>query len=179
MRLMNRKLAPALLLAGFFGLGTASANGPVTHAEFSDSGRFLAASSVNRLDVWDLDGGEKRSFTFEHAAPITSFALTPAGDAALLTDDNGQITVVSIPDGKVLKTLSFASGNMSADISPNGMLFAVGNRRGKLFIGQTRTWEILREIPAHNFSVKAVAFSPDNRFVYTGGWDQLVKGFYF
>lgn len=172
-----QKALPALLIWGLFGSVPAAAEGPVTHVAYSDSGRYLGAASSNEFRLWNLQKPAETPLYFKHSALITHFSLSPQGDYALLVDDQGQYTVLDTARNTAVQTRQYPSANQSSDISPDGRWFAFGNRLGKLYVGQTSDWTVTEEAAAHHFSTKSLVFSPDSRYVYTGGWDQLVKRF--
>ncbi len=149
----------------------------VTHVAFSHTGRYLAYSFSDQLHLWDVFLGEKVPFFIQHNALIRSFAITPDENHALVVDDNGGIFIWNLTSHQRIQSHQFASGNLTVAIAKNNHLFAVGNRRGEIFIGETKEWKIVTKFSAHNFGVKSLGFSDDCRFLFSAGWDQLVKVF--
>src|SRR5262249_62136702 len=58
--------------------------------------------------------------------------------------------------------------------SPDGRTLAAGVQTGAIRFWDTATWEERASLPVHNRGVQALAFSPDGRFLASGGVDSIV-----
>ncbi|MBI3307477.1 MAG: hypothetical protein HYZ84_06715 [Candidatus Omnitrophica bacterium] len=148
--------------------------GAIYQIVFSRSGDKLAYTRYDEILFWDWKRGEKIS-SFRHTAPIASLVFSGDENHVLFGDDNGGVYVWSLATGKTIRTFHFPSGNLSADISPDGKYFLIGNFDGQIFLGETNHWKILRQLDSHNFAVRDVRFTLDSRLAFSAGWDQMLK----
>ncbi|PKL78549.1 MAG: hypothetical protein CVV27_03175 [Candidatus Melainabacteria bacterium HGW-Melainabacteria-1] len=63
----------------------------------------------------------------------------------------------------------------SLALSRNGELLASGSLDGTTRVWDTRTWQLLYDLPGHSHSVGAVAISPDGKTLASGGLDAQIQ----
>lgn len=96
--------------------------------------------------------------------------------SALAAAWNGSFVVSAGKDGAIRLWGRAATGGKNGISDENGAPSANGSAD---FAAQNRAdagndWRILRELPGHSDWIRAIAISPNNRFLVSGGWDQRV-----
>jgi WD40 repeat protein len=99
-------------------------------------------------------------------------------DAFAAAHSSNAFAVYSLPDGKILHTVVYPSPGPQSDIvqslsiSPNGKYLAVGTASHKVYIYDTGSWKIIKQITKYVVKGRGytpvVAFSPDSRYLATG-----------
>jgi len=170
---------------------------------FSADGRWLLAGGGDGARLWDTaTGALVRQFDSSFLMTVWAVALAPNGELAATGGsgimDGREICLWRIATGEKLRCLDVSSvsgdetfgklgewGAPELAFSPDSRLFAVGH--GKDLTGYTATRVKLfdagtgeqRQTLAHDAPVSFVGFSPDGRWLLTGGedgkarvWDQ-------
>ena len=124
-----------------------------------DSAKWYADNKM----VVDL---EDRKQPFKVAGDVLSLAFSPDGKllvATCLADGARNTVVLSVPDGTEVKR--FASSGDALAFSASGRSLCAGNA-----IYDTRTWQPRYRLE-YPFEVRAAEFSPDDKWLVTGGND--------
>ncbi len=148
-------------------------NGPVNYIVFSPDGRWLAANSSvqfpgETLKVWDTKSRTLAAdFTFgKGGSPVSSIAF--AGNGSPLTKIGPFTRAWEFTAGG--ETHTVWSGPSPLAISPDGkMLAAQFGLGGNLDIWDMTSGQKLVTLAAHKFSISALAFSSNGRWLLTGG----------
>ena len=132
--------------------------------------RAIAGDEV--LELWDADAG-KRLRRFEgHTARVGSAVLSADGTRLASASSDSTLRIWNTATGGSLRVINYDAEAVA--ISPKGDRIAAG----PLTSGTAKLWDsngkLLRELPGHEFSVRALAFSPDGRRLATGGGDGKV-----
>ncbi len=163
--------------------------GAVQAVAYSPDGKLIAAAIGTTdsatdavLTARDAATGKVRWRAEEHGLNILSLAYSPDGQT-LATGCGGfnnyaAIGYVRLRDavtGKEKGQISGGPGGVtSVAYSPDGKLLALANR------GLVDVWDLSKnalsfQLRGHLDFVYAVTFSPDGKWIATGGWDQSIR----
>ncbi|KAJ5367192.1 hypothetical protein N7541_001133 [Penicillium brevicompactum] len=162
---------------------------PIWSVAFSPDSRLLASGSWdNTLRLWDTVTGALQQ-TFEgHSHFVRSAACSPDGRLLASGSYDGTICTWDTATGALQKTLRV--GNLwvwSVTFSPDGQLLACGYEDDVVRLWDSATGLLAPMIPqygcgtrqqtldGHLSSVTSVAFSPDDRLLASGSYDQTVR----
>jgi WD40 repeat protein len=129
------------------------------------------------LELWDLQRGSRLS-----AWPVPNWAW-PAPDASRLAYQQGSnICIVEMSSGptrlartRVAQSLGALSSSGMMCFQPNGRLLAVEKGLGDVALLDTNSLEVLSTFPAHDNSMRCMAFSDDSRLLATGSLDSTIR----
>uniref|UniRef100_A0A8C9VJ03 PWP2 small subunit processome component n=1 Tax=Scleropages formosus TaxID=113540 RepID=A0A8C9VJ03_SCLFO len=92
---------------------------------FSRDGNSVLSPVGNRLSVFDLRNNKSETLPVSTAKNITSVALSPDGNLAILVDEDGAALLVSLVTRAVLHHFHFHKPVHSVSFSPDGRKFVV------------------------------------------------------
>jgi WD40 repeat protein/tRNA A-37 threonylcarbamoyl transferase component Bud32 len=117
--------------------------------------------------LWEAGTGR---LLFQRNQQAGALAFSPAGTLLAGSDPQGNITLWSVPEGRITATLPAAGPKVHClGFSPEGKRLAVGDGAGTVTV-----WDVAARFPvAHcrgsHQDVYAVAFSPDGTLLASGG----------
>ncbi len=141
-------------------------------------GKLLAAgSNTGKVQVWDIanrsrrlgvDVGDRISHEQLVFSPdgtrLAVVVWSPRGDSVQLFDTANGTLVHSLP----------ASAPMRLAISPDGRRLVVGSQND-LLVWDTAGAKLLHTLRGHSNSIRAIAFSPDGRWIASGSIDRSIR----
>lgn len=140
---------------------------PVTNMIASADGSWLAANPDYQLAVWNAHSWQPAVLT-PPSTGRTFYAAFGGTQPPAAEIDNPAVSWSRISDDPQ-KRIVWRSFNPLA-ISPDGKLLATSFMRGgDVAIWDTRSGEKLRTVSSGNLGVNCLSFSPDGRWLLTGG----------
>ena len=146
----------------------------------SADGRLLAtprdpgSGDLIEVALWALPSGRLVGETLRVDRQSHDLQLSP--DGRLLTVvlanaglEGGTVEAWDVRTRRRVSSLGFAGIQSLARFSPDGKLFAVGNRSGETRVYETRTFEpVTRVLSGDAGGIVSAAITPDNRTLATG-----------
>jgi RNA polymerase sigma factor (sigma-70 family) len=139
---------------------TASAGGPVI--QFDDG------LSLGRIEAIASDAMTQFTATFS----LDGSRLVVARG---LSNGAGDLRVWEIPTGRLLHQAFEDSGVHSLAVSPNDELMAYGCGNHTIQVLSTGSYEQIQSLTGQVLGPTGLAFSPDNRWLASSGWDWTVR----
>jgi WD40 repeat protein len=142
----------------------------------------MVACVIALLGLLTLVGATVRAM-YEASRPVVlqaqgdkddaiSIAFSPDGDVIAKASRRGA-RLLSIPDGKVVRTFSGPDLVLRIAFAPGGERVVTGDRWGKVVVWSARTGDVERRLPGHKGRVLALAISPDGNLVASSGDDRV------
>jgi WD40 repeat protein len=151
-------------------------NGGVGWLVFSPDGQRLASSGADQaVHVWDAESGAEVFSLQGHVGVARSVRYSPDGQR-LFTGYNGRLKVWDAASGQAICTLSGGSADWlrGSAISPDGKRVATANVE---VAGTLSLWDATtgKEIYTLRSVTNRVVFSPDGRYLASGGREKIVR----
>jgi WD40 repeat protein len=148
----------------------------INDVQFSQDGSMLATSGDDgALRVWDPGSGE-RIATVQGAGPVLGVSFDADGSLVAASWVEGPMIRIARPaTGEVVRTIDPPGLPIDTALSPDGERIVAGD----LFGGGARVYDVatgeeILVLPGR-YSVGAVSWSPDGRWIATGSGDSFVR----
>jgi WD40 repeat protein len=144
----------------------------------SPDGKTLAAGGgYGTIRLWDMASGAARPPLQEKgvAGWVNALAFTPDSKVLISCGDDKFVRFWDLASGKVTRRLEVEGGVADAvSVSPEGKTLAVVGRRIGNHRGPIHTWDLATGKPLRSFGPERmwmidVPFTPDSKYVATGG----------
>ena len=148
---------------------------------WSNDSQYLAVGSwscsdTKKAEVWLTSNWTRLETNNDYLPRYVHFS--PDSMFLAITYKLDGIEILSVPDFKRIALLDFSDSDKYVDIyspfwSENGLFIAASCGDGRTRIWRTSDWSIIHTILLHGYWEDAeyrVAFSPDNRFLISGGF---------
>ena len=147
-----------------------------------DGHQLATASADNTVKLWNLqDDNEKAGLaaTFtEHKQSVYAVDFSSNGRLLVSCSLNGQVLVRSLDDKQPTKRFSVPGTQVfDVEISPDNLLVAacctprhlLAKTKAEVGVWNIRSKKLVHRFESHPGTVRTLTFSPDSRFVFTGG----------
>ncbi|MCL4691030.1 MAG: protein kinase, partial [Candidatus Hydrogenedentes bacterium] len=150
---------------------------PVTAATFSpDGSTFVTASRDDAAKVWSPRGPLARSIAFSDREPLNAMDFDPESDRLALTTQNGRNTVVDSRTKQLVAVLRAPVlwADTPIALQAGGKRVAVLADEFCPIVYDVAERRVVSHYIGHDGMVRHLAFSPDGRYVASGGADKAV-----
>lgn len=164
-------------------LPPARGSSPVTAAEISADGKWLAVARFGEVEVRPLGKAGGRIRLRKLPGKVNAVHFAPGEGQRLVTASgitglSGVATVWDLDTGRAER--EFGGGYhrdalYDAEFSPDGRLLATAGYDSKIAIWEVASGKQLRTIEVHNGAVFDLAFSPDGALLASASADETVK----
>jgi WD40 repeat protein len=143
---------------------------------FSPDGKWLLSGSWDyTARLWNVETGLPGGEPMRHLDLVQSVAFSLDGRLALSGADDYMTRLWEMPEGRLRHLLRHPDKVQTVCFSPDGLLIATGTK-GQI----ARLWDVGTGKPAgpplvHDKEVRALACDPDGRWLYSAGWDGMVR----
>ncbi|MBD1996309.1 AAA family ATPase [Leptolyngbya sp. FACHB-541] len=135
---------------------------------------YLADMSLHRVDFTDADLA--KSVFAQTLGSILSVAFSPDGTLLATSDEDGEIRVWQVADGRQLYTCrEHTEWVWSITFSPDGEAIASSSKDKTVRLWDSATGQCFQDLQGHTGWVWSSAFSPDGQTLISGSEDQTVK----
>ena len=139
---------------------------PAEAVTWSADGRWLATGDTRAMvRVWDA---RRRTLHGTSTGGMTDLALSPDGKLLAVTlehaNPGGGLELRSVPSLEVVRTVKVPTGTVGR-FSPDGRSLVYGDRGGRIWTLDTRTWRPRGRPLEIGAAVLGVALSPDGRLL--------------
>lgn len=146
--------------------------GMVQDAVFSPDGKLLLSSGEDRtMKLWDVATNKLIRTYRGHGDRVFSVNFAPDGKRIVTTSFDGSFRVWNTATGK--QTRRVRGHSMNAKFLSDGKRFAAGDSVVRVI--DANTGKTLRRFEGDTMAIYAMAVSPDDRYVVTGGQDNVIK----
>ncbi len=161
---------------------------------FSTDGKSLASGGDDHMVfVWDLVGEQQPRQLAGHTDRINSVAFSANGKLVASASFDQSVLVWTVASGRRVATLTGAGRMFAAVFSPDDRFLATAGADGDVRLWDTSAWmtptsssggsanppsapaTVKMVLPGDGQALMAVAFSPDNKLIVSGGYDNAVK----
>lgn len=162
-------------IAAKFGGDVTAHQDAVQAVAFSQDGRWLISGSLDQtIKIWDVQAKTLHQTIKGYEGPIYDIAVHPNGYWFLAGGYDPHLRFRKLPVGNLVLSLQEESRYItSVAFSASGLLATGGLRTIRLWNVQKR--RKIRTLNAHADAVLTLAFSPDGRYLVSGGYDGATK----
>jgi WD40 repeat protein len=180
---------PTLPQAGGDLIRIIPANGQI--CRFSTDGKLLLLVSANSSSIfdilkssipqlWDVTTGTLRQTFRGHTNRVNACVLSPDGSLLLSASEDSTLRLWEVATGTCIHVLKHENIVEDCAFSPDGQLMVSASAWRDEKDPTLRLWEVatgtlLHAFQAHKISADSCVFSPDGRYILSGGYDGTAR----
>ena len=150
-------------------------NSVITSLVVTPDGRYLISSGIfgtENIIIWNLpDGTLYKSF---YNDDVRALAITPDGSQLFLCNYDGEISLWSIPDIKLINTWKEKNSYItSLAITPDGKWLLSGDSTGTIKMRDLSNGIVKKEIISENKTALTLAITPDGSQLLSSNIDDI------
>jgi WD40 repeat protein len=150
---------------------------PVNDAIFVQGGKSIAiADDSGLVQILNATNGTVER-KIDAGFSVRDLDIGPNGKDLAIARQNGDITILNIENQKDKGYNLKLTGRLTAaDLSPDGRWYAAGSESGTVTVWNLNSTKIFSSA-RHKGAIHTIRFSPNSRFVISGGADNYAVGF--
>jgi len=154
--------------------------GPVYGLVATSDGRriFSVSDRDTAVRVWDVEAGTALNTLTPNSLHAIAIAITPDDCYVITGGDDGKDRVWDIGHSAIARIREQGAGVYSIAVSPDGAYLVSGSKRtlgrdptGILWLRELDTGTLLNTLHGHKGNVTRLVFTPESRFMISGGQD--------
>ncbi len=154
--------------------------GPVYGLVATSDGRrvFSVSDRDSAVRVWDVEAGTALNTLTPNSLHTIAIAITPDDCYVITGGDDGKDRVWDIGHSVIARIREQGAGVYSIAVSPDGAYLVSGSKRalgrnptGILWLRDLDTGSLLHTLHGHKGNVTRLVFTPESRFMISGGQD--------
>ncbi|MGE3803790.1 MAG: protein kinase, partial [Gemmataceae bacterium] len=144
-----------------------------------DGRRLISGSADGTIRIWDAVSGKHLNTLHGHTGMVMALEISPDGKRLLSASSDELMLIWDLQTGKILSTIDTVKASIwQATFNEDGSQIACNaGIGGDVRIFNAQTGKEIRRIPAHIGGTYALRYSPDGKFLATGGFDRGVRIF--
>jgi WD40 repeat protein len=154
---------------------TIASSSPITLAQFSPDGRWIATATAREARLWDTQTGKRVGDAARHVGQVTAVDFSPDG-RWLLTASENEAQVWETRTGDVLgQPMLHERAIASVAFSPDGRRIVSTDKEGSVSIWNAQMVSGLGMPLRHEGIVNSAEYSPDGSMVVTASLDGTAR----
>ena len=148
----------------------------VPDVAFSPDGEQLVTGSDDKTArVIDVETGETLHILDQHTNFVWAVAWSPDGQWIATGGHDGSLMLWEADTGRMVRSWAIFNFPAGMTFSPDSALIATPAQANGVDLHSVETGEIVQTFRGHTDGIGGIAFSPDQRRVFTSSWDRTVK----
>lgn len=141
----------------------------------SDDRTLITGGEDGRIRFWDMETGKQLKVLSQRGGAIHWLALSGSGRVLASVSSEGILALRRMPGAELEHLISANKGPLyRVDLTNSGRTAVVAGRDTTLAFWSVANAALLEKTDDPNLWVRAVAYSPDNRYVAAGGTGKVV-----